>query len=235
MFMKTTTIQLGSRIMGMLHSLRATAPRIPHPGRCARLLVRSTLVLAAISVIGCASIGAEEPTPAPPSQDAVSGTAATPSSSEPAADASRAAQVYVYPGKGQSAEQLDRDRYECYLWAVGQTGFNPSQPSLAPHQRVEVVPAPAAGVDTVTGAVAGAAIGAAVSSPRHAGTGAAVGAVLGGVLGSASDAARAQQAREIQRRYEQRESERLARIEQQSSDYRRAVTACLEGRGYTVK
>jgi hypothetical protein len=154
----------------------------------------------------------------------------------PGADASsRATQVYVYPAKNQSAEQLDRDRYECYLWAVTQSGFDPSQPSLAPHQRVEVVAAPAAGADTVAGAIAGAVIGAAVSDPRHTGTGAAVGAVIGGVLGSASDAARAQDARQVQRRMDQREAERLARIEQQSSDYRRALTACLEGRGYTVK
>src|SRR5262245_16580459 len=62
-------------------------------------------------------------------------------------------QVFVYPTSGQSAERLSRDRYECYLWGVKQSGFDPSQTSLAPHQRVEVVPMPAPGTDVVAGAV----------------------------------------------------------------------------------
>jgi len=41
--------------------------------------------------------------------------------------ATRGAQeIFVYPRKGQSTEQTSLDRYECYLWAVGQTGFEPS-------------------------------------------------------------------------------------------------------------
>jgi hypothetical protein len=35
-------------------------------------------------------------------------------------------QFYVYPKKGQSVEQQDKDRYECHRWAVSQTGFDPS-------------------------------------------------------------------------------------------------------------
>lgn len=38
-------------------------------------------------------------------------------------------QFYVYPERGQSAEQQAKDRYECHSWAVGQTGFDPSQPA----------------------------------------------------------------------------------------------------------
>ena len=34
---------------------------------------------------------------------------------------------YVYPKQGQSGEQTSRDRYECYLWAVDQTGVEPAQ------------------------------------------------------------------------------------------------------------
>lgn len=34
----------------------------------------------------------------------------------------------VTPQKGQSADQQRQDRYECYRWAVGQTGFDPTQP-----------------------------------------------------------------------------------------------------------
>lgn len=34
----------------------------------------------------------------------------------------------VTPQKGQSADQQRQDRYECYRWAAGQTGFDPTQP-----------------------------------------------------------------------------------------------------------
>jgi len=39
-------------------------------------------------------------------------------------------QLYVYPEKGQSPELQAKDRYECHRWAVGQTGFDPSQPPV---------------------------------------------------------------------------------------------------------
>jgi len=35
----------------------------------------------------------------------------------------------VYPSDGQSPEQQSTDRYECYRWAVDQTGFDPTQPA----------------------------------------------------------------------------------------------------------
>jgi hypothetical protein len=38
-------------------------------------------------------------------------------------------QFYVYPKKGQSADQQAKDRYECHRWAVDQSGFDPSQPA----------------------------------------------------------------------------------------------------------
>ena len=37
------------------------------------------------------------------------------------------AEQFVYPRQGQDATQTSRDRYECYLWAVEQTGVEPSQ------------------------------------------------------------------------------------------------------------
>lgn len=36
--------------------------------------------------------------------------------------------LFIYPKKGQSAEQQETDRYDCYRWAVNQTGFDPTQP-----------------------------------------------------------------------------------------------------------
>ncbi len=34
--------------------------------------------------------------------------------------------AFVYPKKGQTAEQQAKDRYECHRWAVEQTGFDPT-------------------------------------------------------------------------------------------------------------
>jgi hypothetical protein len=144
-------------------------------------------------------------------------------------------QVLFYPNAGQSPEQQDRDRYECYRWSVQQTGFDPAAPQVAPHQRVAVVPVTPPGANTASGAVAGALIGAAVSNPRNAGGGALLGAIAGGLLGAAADEGNAQQAQQIQQRLDRGEAQRLAQSEQQAVTFRRAMSACLGGRGYTVQ
>lgn len=143
--------------------------------------------------------------------------------------------VYFYPTRGQSEAQQDRDRYECYLWAVKQSGFDPGQSQLAPHQRVEVVPAAPPGADTAAGAVSGAIVGSMVA-PRHdKGFGMVFGAITGAMLGAASDAERLERADQVQRQYDRREAQEYVRLERQARDYQRAMTACLEGRGYTVR
>ena len=144
-------------------------------------------------------------------------------------------QVFFYPTQGQGPERQERDRYECYLWAVKQSGFDPSLPQLAPHQRFEVVPTTPPGQDVAVGAVTGAVLGAVVSPPGRMAEGAAVGAVAGAVVGAASEAARQEQAEQVQRKVDRREAQRIAQLEQQAANYRRAMTACLEGRGYSVR
>ena len=37
-------------------------------------------------------------------------------------------QLFIYPHKGQSEQQLANDRYECHRWGVGQAGYDPTQP-----------------------------------------------------------------------------------------------------------
>ncbi|HVY63817.1 MAG TPA: DUF6515 family protein [Gammaproteobacteria bacterium] len=51
-----------------------------------------------------------------------------PGAEKAVADASEAGsgEIFVYPKEGQTDEQRDRDRYDCHLWAVNQTGFDPS-------------------------------------------------------------------------------------------------------------
>ena len=143
--------------------------------------------------------------------------------------------IYFYPAQGQSKARQDRDQYDCYKWAVQQSGFDPGQAQLAPHQRVLVTPTSPPGTDAAAGAVGGAIIGSMVS-PRHdRGFGLVFGAITGAILGAASDDARQQQAAQVQQQYDARDAQRYAGLEKQARDYQRAMTACLEGRGYTVR
>jgi hypothetical protein len=33
--------------------------------------------------------------------------------------------MVVYPAQGQSNEQMEKDKFECYGWAKNQSGFDP--------------------------------------------------------------------------------------------------------------
>lgn len=146
-----------------------------------------------------------------------------------------AAQVYFYPKGGQTPEQQDRDRYECYRWAVSQSGFDPSTSPLPPQQRIAIVPAPSPGHDTAVGAVAGAFIGAIAGGPRHALAGAAIGGGTGALVGAASDSAKASAAARAEEVYTRGDQARYAQIQMKANEFRRAMSACLEGRGYSVQ
>ena len=139
--------------------------------------------------------------------------------------------VYAYPQNGQSADQQSRDRYECSLWAVHQTGFDPSAPNVPPEDRV-VAAGPPRGTGTAIGAIAGAVIGAAISPEWDRGAGAVFGGLTGDMIGSASDASREQQ---NDMEMSEQERQQAVAMAQKASDYRRALSACLSGRGYSVK
>ncbi len=165
-----------------------------------------------------------------PSRPAAPAGTALPPSPPPSTD------VFVYPAQGQDEQQLDRDRYECHLWAVRQSQFDPSLPGLPPHQRVRVVAAgPPPGAAVAAGAITGAAIGAAVASPYDTGEGALVGAAAGAVLGAIAEGSSASQARRIGEAQVADEAAAIAEQERQAGGYRRAITACLEGRGYSAR
>jgi hypothetical protein len=52
-----------------------------------------------------------------------------PESPVPSAPPSPIERFFVYPRKGQSEEQQAKDRYECHIWAIGQMGWDPTQPT----------------------------------------------------------------------------------------------------------
>src|ERR1700722_10142423 len=138
--------------------------------------------------------------------------------------------IFVYPANGQSAEQTDRDRYECHVWAVQQTGVDPSRADASPYERVVVQPANPPGSGTVAGAIGGAIIGSIIAGPRNAGAGLVIGAASGAIIGSAADANAQAQAQQTQAQINQSAAAGRAR----GDSYRRALGACLQGRGYTV-
>jgi predicted lipid-binding transport protein (Tim44 family) len=134
----------------------------------------------------------------------------------------RAADLYVYPAKGQSPEQQSRDEGECYGFAKQQTSFDPmatpTATSAAPEQRGSVVGGAA------RGALVGAAVGAVAGDT---GEGAAMGAAAGGLMGGM----RRNSSRREQDAWEQEQAQIYAG---KRDNYNRAYAACLQGRGYTT-
>ncbi|HXQ63725.1 MAG TPA: hypothetical protein VN787_02625 [Steroidobacteraceae bacterium] len=187
-----------------------------------RKLVPILLVATAVVLAGCVA-----PPPRPMYRDVQPVPAAPPPE--------QIAEVVAYPAQGQSEQQLDRDRYECHVWAVKQTGFDPSIPGVPPHQRVRVVQGPPPGAAVAGGAVTGAVIGAAVSRPWQAGEGALIGAVAGATIGAIAESSRAEATHQVEQSDQARQAAQISGQEQRAGSYRRAITACLTGRGYSVR
>ena len=147
----------------------------------------------------------------------------------------------IYPAKGQSAKQQDQDRYECHSWARGQSGFDPTQPAptSVPTQTATVTTTgTSSGGAPVSGMAAGAMGGAAVAELTHhdAGRGAAAGAIGGALIQRVKQQQGAQQQQAKQQAAQQQASQQQASARsQQRATYERAMGACMEGRGYTVK
>jgi hypothetical protein len=156
------------------------------------------------------------------------------------APAAGAQDVFMYPARGQSQQQQDRDRYECHSWAVGQTGFDPSRASAASAPPPPPPPpqeAPQGGL--LRGGARGAAIGAVGGAiGGDAGKGAAIGAATGAMIGGIRRRDQMQRQAQQQSSYQQQQA--AAEANQSSADaaqrgnYNRAMSACLQGRGYTV-
>jgi len=138
--------------------------------------------------------------------------------------------MFVYPAKGQSNEQMEKDKFSCYGWAKQNTGFDPM---AAP--RASSAPPPqqaqkgGAGRGAVRGGLGGAAIGALAGDTRK---GAAIGAVGGGLIGGVR---RNDQVKQEQHSRQQWEQQEAANYSHNRNNYNRAYAACLDGRGYTVK
>jgi hypothetical protein len=176
--------------------------------------------LVALALLAAASVGlaqdaapaAQNPAPAP--------AAAT--SQPPPKPATLG--MFVYPGSGQDAAKQGQDENECYLWARGQTGIDPTAPPT--QAATPDVPKGGAVKGAAGGAVMGTAVGAIVG---ETGEGAAVGAVAG--------AARGRRAQKKAEKQATAQAQQAAQTQdaQKKETFKKAWGACLEGRGYSVK
>ena len=138
-----------------------------------------------------------------------------------------AQQQYVFPKNGQTPEKQNKDEYDCHLWAVQQTNFDPTLPAQASSQHQPSGAQPGSGA---RGAAKGAAVGAmAGSMGGEAGKGAAVGAAAGAVGG------RLQSRKQQDQQQSQAQQEASAQQTAKQQDYLRAKATCLEAKGYSVK
>jgi len=125
--------------------------------------------------------------------------------------------VQVVAERGQSEERARRDRYECHNWAVEETGIVPrrvvdaeDEAAVERGRRVERV---------LTGAAAGGALGGLVRATQDENSsngvlsGAAIGAAVGALVGR---------------------KPKEAAEDPEFEEYFRALSACMEGRGYVL-
>ena len=134
--------------------------------------------------------------------------------------------LYVFPSNNQDQATQEADEASCYKWAQEHTGVDPLSPTKVEAAQVDRAADGTAVVGAVGGAAAGAAIGAIAGD---AGKGAAIGAVVGGLRG--------RRAKVVGDEMEQQANNQDAAAQEKAAmdNYKKAYTACMEGKGYTVK
>jgi|SRR5215472_17491 len=133
-----------------------------------------------------------------------------------------AAEPEVYPAKGQTPEQQERDEFECHQWATKDTGVDP----VALAEQKLAAPTPAAQDGN-------AARSAGIGAMRGAADGdAAAGAARGVGIGRMVSVLRAK--RQLREQQSTTTADGAA-VHKDLDKYDRAYAACLTGRGYSVK
>jgi hypothetical protein len=136
--------------------------------------------------------------------------------------------LFVYPQKQQDATLQTKDESECYASAQQQSGIDPSNPPSSTNAQKQTDKGPHGG--GAKGAAGGAATGAAVGAiAGDAGEGAAIGATAGAIHGRRSQ-------RKAKKQAQQQAQQQQTNVQQSNLDtFKRAMSACLDARGYSVK
>lgn len=149
-------------------------------------------------------------------------------------------EVYAFPQAGQTAEQQSEDEAACYDWAVSNSGVDPfklkTQSETAEAQAAQQTQAAQQATQGAgaKGAVRGAAAGAVIGeiADDDAGKGAAYGAAIGAV---ASRRAGRRASAEAQQQIQQQSASQQQASAEETGNFKKAFSACLEGKNYMVK
>lgn len=185
------------------------------------------LTLTLIAAAGSQAAVAQAPAPAtaaPPPQKSLASTLG----------------VYVFPANGQAASQQSKDESACYDWSVKETGSDPfevQKQEAAAKQQATQQEQQIAGAGKGAGAkggLGGAAAGALIGEVSHGDVGesAAIGAAAGAIAGRRK-AHQQQQAAAGQ--VEAQTQQAVQADEAKVAGFKKAFSACLEGKKYTVK
>lgn len=177
------------------------------------------IMLTVAAVLGTTAL-AQAPAPAPAPAPAAPAAAPTQDA------AASLLKVYVFPANNQTPDLQAKDSNDCYNWAKQQTGVDPTNPTVPAKADTSQAGKGSAVKGAAKGAAAGAAIGAIAGDT---GKGAAIGATAG-AMGGVKGKKQAQQQAEAQAQQQQQ-----AAVNQQMDAFKKAYTACMEGKKYTVK
>ena len=169
----------------------------------------------------------------------------------PSSSPAKSIGMFAYPKNQQNADQQLQDENECYGSARQQTGVDPRAPApagptaqeqeaaqkQAAEQAAKEGPTGGAVKGSARGAAGGAAIGAIAGD---AGTGAAIGATAGAVRGrrqqkKAQKQAQQQAAQQTAQSQQQAQAQTSAEHQGKLDTFKRAFSACMDARGYSVK
>jgi hypothetical protein len=131
--------------------------------------------------------------------------------------------LYVYPQKSQNATQQLTDEQRCYNSAKTQTGYDPNAAAPAPKEKNKT--SSSDGHDVAKGAAHGAIISGATGGDAAAG--ARRGAIIGGI--------RSKREKKKDDEAKQKTEAKQTMQEKQKDDFKRAISACLDARGYSVR
>jgi hypothetical protein len=132
-----------------------------------------------------------------------------------------AQELFVYPKNDQDAAQQQKDHSECYVWAKGQTGFDPQNPPRVQTASVDTSP----DGSVLRGAARGAVLGEIIDD--DAGKGAAAGAAVGAMR-------RRDRKRNEQQQQDAYEQQQAAQLAEMQNNYNRAFKGCMEARDYSI-
>ena len=155
---------------------------------------------------------------------------ATPTTAPPAKLTLAQIGLFVYPAKGQSADRQRKDEDACYEWAETNTGLKvvagQVDASVAARAGASSAGQGRVARGVATGTAGGLTIGAISGNP---GKGAAIGAVAGSIRGVRGRT-------NARRSAAQSSAQQAVQANQQDVDtFKKAASACLEARGYSVR